>query len=87
MLIILETRVSKAEYNRSQGYTDEDELDKELWQAREEAVTSTPSMVLFDTAAKTSSSNRIKIHSPPQLPVRVTLAIREAAEKVFAVSH
>ena len=70
-----------------QGFTDEDELDRELWQAREEFVTSTPSMVLFDTAAKTSPSNRLRIQSPPQLPVRVTLAIREAAERIFTVSY
>lgn len=70
----------------AQGYTNEDELDKELWAARESAVTSTPRMVLFDSNAKLEPSNRVSIQSPPQLPVAVTLAIREAACKVFSVS-
>lgn len=50
-------------------------------------MTSTPSMVLFDSAAKLQPSNRVSIRSPPHLPAKVTLAIREAACKAFKVAR
>ena len=69
-----------------QGYTNDAELDKDLWDIRQRTIASNPSMVLFDSTAKLNPNQRVKTQSPPQLPVAVTLAIREAAAKVFSVS-
>lgn len=68
-----------------QGFTDEDALHAELWKKREAIVTSTPNMVLFDTAAKQEPTGRVRIRCPPRLQPDITMAVREAAAKAFVV--
>ena len=67
-----------------QGWHDED-LDAGIWQMREELITSSPDLVLFDTAKKHAPTGKVRLHAPPRLPMELSLAIRDAAAKLFKV--
>ena len=61
-------------------------LDARMAQMKEEAVTSQPDMVIYGTRKKHEATGRVRIRSPPRLPLELSMSIRDAAVKAFMVT-
>ena len=49
-------------------------------------MTSQPDMVIYGTRKKHEATGRIRIRSPPRLPLELSMSIRDAAVKAFMVT-
>ena len=69
-----------------QGYSDENELDASVREAKEQILVSNPQLVMYDTQARHDPTGRVRVHSPARLSTEMNMAIRDAAVKAFIVS-
>ena len=83
-------RLTAAVSEPQEGWTNNEEmdawLDARMAQTKEEAVTSQPDMVIYGTTKKHEATGRIRIRSPPRLPLELSMSIRDAAVKAFMVT-
>ena len=68
-----------------QGWTNEEELDRNLRAMKEESLQTSPGMIMYDAEKNLTPDTRLKIRSPPRLDTQVTRGIRDAAVKAFQV--